>query len=1011
MNTVSYTDILERFSRLLFEAEGDGNGQEAKKETELERYYRVVEDLITQHFSFPGFSLDESMRMDPDARLAGGRNPPPGGYRIAEYLMQYLSDLLMHPHESGGLGIGDSRPAYELVRGLGDGTATRGAGSSGDALTPQSLRSPDTYPDKLKQYVAMLTNRYLIGMLRVAFEECGLMSYVIYNKADIRKAIIRYSDEISSDEDISERVQPDWDFDRLHNFAHVVMPQFVLKALVAPSIPTPNCDSRLIAQNAAYLGNDLRTIQAFVVPVEDGFDVNLQAKGSAAPATYNELARYAAAWNFSVDKIKEKASHDVNGQLNVYTPPDGADAPDVLADDGSLRPRYVTEQAENGSHDSDDNPPAREYPSESFGDWTVVDIDNDTAHCANNHNRLMNGYAYTYLDGPDGPFRFWFRGGAAPRNNKYDGVYAWCWMWDHYDGYRKLKAGDRGYMLLSRRVLDRDVLAYRTDGSRSPDNNGNIYDSSAFGIVIAGPHTDIGIPGLVKPNCFQGRNDVTSFDNLPGARDAVHYDPSMVPNGGDIPGLIKFGNWPYDYGGPKKHTAAAINNSIFALALIGKWDSSIRVSNGSSDPDSIEFYTDQLVELMQKWFPVDLGSGSTAALGYERKITLLSIGDLSTLGRILGHAAGHLDFMENELRLTVFKTDDGNVWHVLDIESSGGKVTGFILVPADDEFRLRKQKSSGEIDDDEYDERIGALPATMYTLEENGRFIPFLARQLTVSEARELLSMWNSGNERPLAERIGRGDVTARPDAPEDSGNAQDQIVWAPAMKSAGKRRNIGCTTDGGIWVRGPETDGEPRMVATDTVLEGVMRGGMLRGTYVVTGSGEFNIWITSGGSADGSEMYIGYVRKGKCRTFRVYGSVLGYSTTNAILMSTDGKMVSLGNLMGDIARLNRQNSDRYTLFVDMSELDAHGFGTVVDGAGLYGDVLADLGERFTGNVALGVVNGRAFTGNEGDSNRVVGTLDWYSSDTLEYVSSTDITLDMVVKNTGTVKLPREIQV
>ena len=1009
---MEHVDALTRFDRMLAEAEQD---EAKKKETELEKNCRLVENELKEYFRMAGLALDDSVRTTPDARLGGGELPPPDGYRLTEYIRIFLNDMFLHPTNGGGWGIGKSRDAIDLMARIRENPELRGAGSSGDELTPESLKNPDTYPTSLKNYVAMLSSKYLAGMVRIAFEECGLLSYIIYNKKEITDSIINSGLVPDGPEALKEAIPADWDYDKMFHLMHVIIPQFIMKLLVAPATPTPNCDQALIQQNAAYLGNDLRTIQAYVIPIEEEFNVNLQARGSDAPATYNDMARYAAAWNFSVNRIKDRVSHDASGEENVYTPPDDADIPDDLATsapaDDSLNPRYTTEPGSNGAHEYRDsrNNRIREYPSQRFGDWYVVDVDNDTEHMSDNHNILGHGYTVLEDDGGN-PYKFWFKGGKSPDDPVNNGVYPWCWTWGHYNTYRNLECGDRGYMLLNQQVLDPDVLALRADDSRNRGNNGNKYDSTAFGIVICGPGNSTLIPGLVKPSCFQARNDTTDTNYLPGAEDASHYDPSIVPNGGNIPGLIPYGSWPSGYS-EKKQIAASINNSIFCLALIGKWDGSIKVTNGQdNNPKRIEMYPERLVPLMQKWFPVDLDSTKDRSLlAQDTKIRLYTISDLSTLGRLLGSQtraddADELDSMVRNLLLTVFKTNDGKIWHIVHVEKSDSRVTGFILAPADDEFKLRSSLSNGNISDSEYDDALGKLPATMFTLADDGRFIPFLAKELSVANARDLLTVWENNKERNIRERIGSGESTVRPDSQVDAGEKQGSIQWAPAMANSGKTRTVGYSDDGEIWIRGPETEGEPKQVASDTSIAELLRNSPSRGTYVVTDSDNYNIWITSF-TATGKAMYIAYVRNGKCRLYKMLGSVIGDEEPNAILVN--GDKVVLGSLLGDIARLNQQNSDRYSMFVDMSEVGRDGHGPVVDGAGLYVTALHGLGRTYHGCVGLGVSNGRLDFSQGEDT--VVGAIDWYTANMLAFVRTTPITLDMIAKTAR--NLPRELNI
>lgn len=1010
---MSYIDTLARFGHILTEAdEAQVKKETESKESDLERARRIIEERLCDYYSFPGFTLDGSMRTAPGARLDGNTEPPPEGYRLTEFIRLYITGLLMHPPTEGGWGIGDSRPAIANLKRIQQSKndpTLRGIGSSGDELTPDSLKNPDTYPEALRSYIATLSAKYMLGIMRIGMDECGLLAYTLYKKREITDSILQSGNSLKDVDMLKSIVPSDWDFDKLYHLSHIIIPQFILRLLIAPSTPTPNCNPALIAQNEVYLGDDLKIIQSYVTPIENlpEINANLQVKGSAEPATYNDMARYAGAWNFSLHDIKDKASHDSNGAANVYNPPDDTKLPDELTsavdDNKSLRPRYTTPANDDGTHQETDSNGTirREYPSQRFGNWYVVDVDNDTAHKGGNHDLLARGY--TVLEDDNGnPYKFWFIGGKTKTGKKNNGVYPWCWTWGHYDRYRSLTGGDRGYMLLNQRIVDSDILSYPP--SRDSSNNGNPYDSSAFGVVVCGPNGD-GIPGLIKPTCFQGRNDTTD-GCTPGSQDAPHYDDSLVPNGGNIPGIIPYGRW--QDGNGKTNTARAINNSIFCLALIGKWDGSIKVTNGKdTDSSQIEMYPERLIPLMQRWFPVELSA--TPQLTHESKtLKMLALSDMSTLGKILGEHTSDADAKVKEMLLTVFRTDDGKTWHLLHAEKGHEGILGYILVPADDEFKLRSLSSKGSISDEEYEEQLENLPALMFTVNDDGRYIPFLAKELTVHEARELLEMWGSNRERSLEERIGGGNVTPRPrtsddssdDAPEDT---QDSIKWCPTMNSSGKNRTVGVTDDGGIWLSGPETGGEPLMVSTDTGVAALIEYAALRGTYVVTQNGDYNIWFTSTGSSDGSStMYIVFVRKNKCKLFKMVGSVLG-DTTNAILVNGD-ELVVIGNLMGDIARLNRQNADRYSLFVDFSDVDDEGHGPVIDGAGLYKDTLEDLGSRYPGNVGLGVSNGRVTVTQHGDP--VVGTIDWYNAITMDFVETSSITLSMITKSPG--KLPRE---
>lgn len=1022
----NFINNLLKFGYILTEADNGGQGK-ADKTTDKDRYFRLIEDELKDYFSLPGFVMDDSVRMEPDIQLGHGDlsaaarqqqearlaslgvdadetlESNEDGYRMSEFLRVYITGLFIHPSSVGGWGIGNSQTARAILESIASDPSNRGAGGTRGAMNPDSLKNPNTYPDGLKNYIALLSKKFIRGMIRIGFDECGLMSYLLHENPAIMRAVLQTIGN-GEEEYVKTNVPANWDYDKLYHLSHVIIPQFVLKTMVAPAAPTPNCDKALIEQSAAYLGDeDLRIIQSYVTPVETGFDTNLCPSGSKEPADYNDLARYAGAWNFSVAEIKERASFDEHGTMNVYTPPtkDMSTADLMRKDEGSLVPRYTTSPNEDGAYEFEDSSGThREYPSEKFGAWSVVDVDNDQDHARDNVDRLNKGYT-VLVDQNGNPYKFWFRGGKTPTGPSYAGVGNWCWTARscYYDNYRKIRNHDRGYMLINEHALDKDVLDTEDNDLGSP------FDSTAFGVVVAGS-TDSGIPGLMKPTCFQGRQDRTGESSRPGSDHEVHYDERFVPNGGKIPGLIDYGRWSYDYS-DKRSIAASINNSIFCLALIGKWDGSIKVSNGKfNDPDHIEFYTDELISLMQKWFPVNLASKRRISNERSSAIKLMKVDDLSTIGRLLSDASGD-DNMSKDLLLSVFRTENGDTWHLLhSITDDDQKVYGCILVPADDEFKLKGERSNGTISKEQYDVAIGNLPALMFTRDDSDRFVPFMATKLTVDNALMMIGQWQMNKERPIRERIGNSKVTPMPGT-EDTGDEKASIHWAPPMSSAGKHRTVGFSNDMGIWVSGPETGNEPKRLVTDSDVAGILNDEALRSTYIVTDGGEYNIWITAEvKKTGGTELYIAYIRKERCRLFKMLGTVLGFDTTNAVLVARDRNVV-LGNLKGDLARLNNQNSDRYTLFLDMSSLNENGSGDVIDGAGLYNSVIEDMGLEFHGCVGLGVSNGRIDLTKAGDSQ--VGTMDWYDAVSMEFIRTTPITLDMIPRNHA--KIPRDVTI
>lgn len=876
-------------------------------------------------------------------------------------------------------------------------------------ISVQELADVDSWPQNLKNYVALLSGRYIEGILRICFDECGMKSYLIHREPGLLNSLAEYfaqktgkSIQVTKSEILRDN-PPTWNYNKMRHLARVILPELVLCTLIAPMSNTPNCGKTDIGQNIEYLGMDnVELIQDMTTPVNVKITSNLELAGKSAPLNYSQLLKLVNKWTYDIQAIGRKSSiNRASGETTYYEPPtlnsdddSGVIAPQSEGLNATCSNEVTPETIMVGHEEST----TVQFPTRKLNGWYVVDIDQDQENAKDNQARIRRGViAFNEPAAPSG--KFYFRGGNVynPSDKAADctnGVSSWCWTWDgYYNDYRNMGSGDRGFMLISEHALDKDVLDSYVD-YRDDRRLGDKYDSSAFGIVIAGPGGNkYSIPGLVKYDddkgiCFEARRDVSMTSKAPGTSHPVHYDKSLVPGGGNIPGMLKISDFGSDYA-PK---IILINYSIFSLALIGKWDSSIKLVDSDG-----QLQTDDLVALMQKWFPVPLEGNTVQQLPGPKNVEH-TIDDISVIGDLLNFLMIR-DEPDDVLRGRVYRWN-GTPWRTDQVYQPRGvgNYKLIYMVDADALYRHEHGRSGDMLESE--------IPALV--------FMHFPERKITVpvfstpKPLGELHSLDYSDDIAPRIEKIldGTNDMdkeTGGTGNDDNSGFDTDEsgISWAFPVSSSKKNRRIGFNVEKQVFIAGPETDGKPQCIVTSKHETPFPPGS--RGTYVVTPEGNYNLWVVYMGK-DKQHMLVYYVRNDKMRIFEVVGNMLDYENSTALLSyEMNGETrYTIGNIMGDRATLAR-NNDPYTHYVIC---DGHN-EVFIDNIGLNSDAIDELYNGADNRVFVGLAFMVGFNaGNNSGSDVNVGVLDWYSADTMEKVGQTvNIKLSELSRNP--VELPQ----
>jgi hypothetical protein len=935
---------------------------------------------------------------------------------IVDYIRAKAIAALTYPPANDGMGIGNSREAK--IR-LGKIYGSKQKPKPVDPKTPagkwlwppdepdalaktqyeELLANPANLPSEFRNYISFLARPYLPGIIRIGFQECGLAQYLFYRWEPLRRGLIKYYSEQIGDQNklekfIETEFPPEWNYNRMRHFAQVVIPQLTIKSKLAPVEATANCDRGLLKQNIDYLGKDnVDLIQELVDPIEVHLGPNLDLDGSRE-LSYKNLLKIADVSGFNLKSSVFNRSLRPDGTFDYYTPKnkdgDDTDIENVQATFSLSGPvvtdtmrRTLSPEALDAQIKEEAN---LEYPATKIGDWYVEQVAKDTS------DEDVYGSGWFTFNEPSAGERHQFL--HRPYNDLYRGLGHWCWTGSLLENYRIYNRNDVAYAIVHKSALDPDVLKDKEGGA---ENNGSKYDATAFGIVIAGgknnyPNKGI-IPGLVKATTFEARNDTTYEEGRPGMPKAVTYPSSIVPYGGKIPGLIPIQSGMSNETALKIH---AINNSIFSLALIGKWDPGITVrdADGTLHPEN-------LIPLMQAWFPADISDAKTTAPtgDFHHRYTRIKSSDINEMANDIEHIINSYGIRyESTIKSTndtgKAATVDDSIFrkHIFQLNGVDYAVVlqdseTLIAIPADI-YMEAATKCNGDPKqilstlDDEIDPAVLLFfyPASGFG---HDHVFPYTDKPIALSEVRSIsAASFNNKRYRISEARKARSVSKHIPNSDENG------IKWFPPLGGPNNRqRRIGVNIDNGVqlFISGPDTEGKATPI--DGQLPSFLRTFKAKGSYIQVQENGYNLFFNLQ-----SRKFIGYARNGKIKWYFItFGSTFS-GTSNALLNplndnGTIGDTMTLGNLNGNLAnRMRATMKDRYTKCIDW--VSVH--GEVVDDVDLTSDFEEDLQTTHPTNIGLCVPAGDF----NGDPKKSVGIIDWYDINTLEYVDTTPVFID-----------------
>ena len=462
------------------------------------------------------------------------RNPPKV-VTLVSYIRNCAAGAMTHSDE---FGIGDSQEYRNRTPGS-------EAGIDPADARLNDLSKPERFPAQLKNYIAMLSRQYLPGILRIAFDELGLMSYLIKKHPEISRYMSILPDSVDP------ATFGKFSIRKLEFFGKRVIPAVVVRELLSRTQPgkfkdrTTYCDASTLAETRDYLGSAVANQFTDLVETPDiNLDANLADRDGTGELTLAEL----------VDAM-DIGDDTISSVINYHTKNSEGKELKFSADPEK-------DKQQNSDHFTTSSDDTLECPAYKAGEWYVVKVVDE------NHSE------HGWFDMPESPTgKFYFRGGPDPKN--FDsctgyGVDTWCIVkWDTYfDGYCNKNENDYAYYYI-----------HETAPQLHSDSQQN-YNAGAFGVVYSGtenPKADRYL-GLARSNQDRGNSPAVGAEKLFKEK-LMSLFPMRPTN------QLKNGD---------SGLREAVNNTIGMLCLIGKWDNSVKGD---------ENIVNRAKELSLQWFP------------------------------------------------------------------------------------------------------------------------------------------------------------------------------------------------------------------------------------------------------------------------------------------------------------------------------------------------------------------------------------------------------------------------
>ena len=489
----------------------------------------------------------------------GNLNPeePPAVVDAGKFLRVMAMRVLTF--KGDGLGIGNSDKAVkqlqsgkpskdinaELCASIGDGSHLEVFGEHDGA--------------DLSDYVAMVSRMFLPGIIRIAFSDLGLMSYLCRTEGDVRRLMTALHEKFPKVPAISSL--PGCNTARLEYFTKHVIPALAIQAVIAQGDPMGICDGDTLKQNEAFLGTDVvSALRDYSNVLEVPVDADLKT-GDGRVLDYDGLLDLLDVDEMQTRDVVDRATKNAGGQYYEYVPTEKT-ADESTSSRDELNVTY---------HGHGDGEPL-ECPSYKVNDWYVVYVP-DYEHSSE---------GWFHFEEPSAEsqgYKFWLNG----RTTK-DGDYsyrrsvgdAWCIVFSGDSFWNRYGPGTEhtAYYLVHKSALDDDVLEKSTNSAE--------YRVTTAGCILAG-YTDEregNVRGLVS------RSDgMMDRSNTVAAREGSAWYEKYISD--DMKQVLSDHNFD-----------AAYRRNLLMLSAIGVW--TLKTTDW-------EMIKDEVTRLSDKYFPLQKG--------------------------------------------------------------------------------------------------------------------------------------------------------------------------------------------------------------------------------------------------------------------------------------------------------------------------------------------------------------------------------------------------------------------
>lgn len=725
-------------------------------------------------------------------------------------------------------------------------------------------------PESVRHYIALASRKYLQGILRVAFSDLGLMGYLCDRFPDIHDAMAR----------LGIRVTDQYSAVKLSFFGKKVVPAIIIRDTLARLEPSKTYTKADMGKALKFLGKEMT--DAFRDTIEP-LDVTLDSNFTTSDGNqldFNELTDIADSGDVLEADVLKNARQNLAGEEYVYNP----DAANPLV-------KIDTQLTKTGDGDL-------ECAAYKVGRWYVVYVP----------DREHSGSGWFHFPEPANKRadkRFYFRRNGD--DDGHSGLGEWCIVYNPGSYWRNYieSDDDYAYYLVRDDALEDDVIDHGCGAER--------YYSTAVGCVFSGSDDERrgrekGI--IIRDECLIDRGDSYVISGGTYYHNWKKYAPVNM-----LTEHMSRLKWNY-------------NLTIFALNLIGKWDTSV-----TGEENIIA----KVRELAATWFPDHGGEIRETKHG----IPSIHVPDMGTAAMVLNAGPRH----QSDARANSLSTRSMTI----NLDGTEYKIGEVRPASSDNQLNQLWIFKPADMGEEELTDDVKCLVFECNT--DTGKFKPCSSVPIEYGK---------------IAEKVNEAKT---PDSTGDKYTADTgdtEVTWFHQAKGKSRNSRVGWGKDNSIWI----SDGEhTENVGKWHIPYSEMAGGIesIPMTFIKVDGG---VNLIAMNPVNNTVLTVGYVRRGVCHMYNVKASTR-YGTM--VLEDTQTHKYTIGDPLGEVKRFNR---DQYEAYIYISAS-----GSYVDGTGLSAEGLERVAEGHRGEIGLVIPNGRY--GENGDFSGGVGIVHWYTAETV----------------------------